>query len=287
MTFSIVAYAPEEESWGVAVASKFPAVGAVVPWAKAGAGAVATQSYARLPFGPDGLALMARGQSAKAALDQLLTDDDDPAKRQVALVDAQGSVAAYTGAECHDWRGHQTFDNFSVQGNLLAGEAVLDAMARAFRSADGELADRLVTALRAGESAGGDRRGKQSAAVLVVRENAGYGNDNDRYLDLRVDDAPDPVAALADLAQMHHLYFQPPDPNDTVPLDADVIRELQTMLISGGYMTGGVNGEWDESCQQAFWMLIGNENLEMRWSPKRGMAAIDRMALEHLRKRFR
>lgn len=286
MTFSIVAYAPEEEAWGVAVASKFPAVGAVVPWAVAGAGAVATQSYAKLPFGPDGLALMRRGLSAKAALDQLLSADDDPAKRQVALVDAGGGVAAFTGVECHDWCGHLTFDNFSVQGNLLAGESVPEAMARAFRAADGELADRLVTALRAGESAGGDRRGKQSAAVLVARENAGYGNDNDRYLDLRVDDSPEPVAALADLVTMHHLYFQPPDPSDTVPLDAAVIRELQTMLIAGGYMTGGVNGEWDESCAQAFWMLIGNENLEMRWSPKQGMAAIDRMALEHLRKRF-
>ena len=286
MTFSIVAYAPEEESWGVAVASKFPAVGAVVPWAEAGAGAVATQSYARLPFGPDGLALMRQGNSAQIALQQLLADDGDTAKRQVALVDAQGGVAAHTGSDCHDWAGHRTFDRFSVQGNILAGEAVLDAMARAFVAADGELADRLVTALRAAESAGGDRRGKQSAAVLVARENAGYGNDNDRYLDLRVDDAPDPVAALADLVSMHHLYFQPPDPTDTIAVDGDIIRELQTMLIAGGYMTGAVNGIWDESCHGAFWMLIGNENLEMRWTPKHGMAAIDRMALEHLRKRF-
>ena len=285
-TFSIVAYCEAEKAWGVAVASKFPAVGAVVPWAKAEVGAVATQSYARLSFGPDGLALMAGGLSAADALSRLLMDDEGRETRQVALVDRRGRVAAHTGSQCHEWAGHKTGEAFSVQGNLLAGEAVLEAMAAAFSRAEGELADRLVTALRAGEYAGGDRRGKQSAAVQVVRPQGGYGGDNDRYLDLRVDDADEPVKDLTALVKLHHLYFQPPKPADEIIMDDAIARELQTMMIQGGYMTGEVNGVWDEVCQQVFWMLIGNENLEMRWTLKKNRHSIDRVALEYLRERF-
>ena len=285
-TFSIVAYSESEESWGVAVASKFPAVGAVVPWARAGAGAVATQSYAKLGFGPDGLDLMGGGMSAGEALEKLLVDDPQRESRQVGLVDARGGVAAHTGADCHNWAGHRLGDGFSVQGNLLAGEAVIDAMATAFMRADGELADRLATALRAGEYAGGDRRGKQSAAVHVVKPNGGYGNDTDRYLDLRVDDHEEPVARLIELVQMHHLYFQPPKPENALRIEGDIARELQAMMIGQGYMTGQVNGEWDEVCQQVFQMLIGNENLEMRWSLDKNRQSIDRLALDYLRERF-
>ena len=285
-TFSIVAYCAEEEAWGVAVASKFPAVGAVVPWARAGAGAVATQSYAKMGFGPDGLALMRDGLSANEALSRLLEADVSRETRQVALVDARGGVAAHTGGECHDWAGHLTGDGFSAQGNLLAGESVVEAMAARFRRAEGELADRLVAALRAGEIAGGDKRGKQSAAVLVARPNGGYGGDNDRYLDLRVDDAAEPVADLIDLVKLHHLYFQPPRAEDALPIDEGIARELQAIMIGQGYMTGEVNGMWDEVCQQVFRMLIGNENLEMRWTPEKRGQSIDRVALEYLRQRF-
>ena len=285
-TFSIVAHCADENAWGVAVASKFPAVGAVVPWARAGVGAVATQSYARLSFGPDGLALMARGCSAAEALSQLLEADEGRETRQVALVDGAGGVAAHTGSQCHDWAGHRMGNGFSVQGNLLAGEAVLEAMAAGFSRAEGELADRLVAALRAGEYAGGDRRGKQSAAVQVLRPKGGYGGDNDRYLDLRVDDADEPVQRLLDLVKLHHLYFQPPEPEDNIRIDDEIARELQAMMIEQGYMTGEVNGVWDEVCQQVFWMLIGNENLEMRWTPEKNRHSIDRVALEYLRERF-
>ena len=285
-TFSIVAHCAAEEAWGVAVASKFPAVGAVVPWARAGAGAVATQSYAKMGFGPDGLALMRDGLSAEAALKRLLAADEERETRQVALVDAGGGVAAHTGADCHDWAGHLTGDGFSVQGNLLAGGAVVEAMAAGYRRAEGELADRLVAALCAGERAGGDRRGKQSAAVLVARPNGGYGGDNDRYLDLRVDDAEAPVADLVALVRLHHLYFQPPRAEDQLGIDEGIARELQAMLIGQGYMTGEVNGVWDDACGQAFRILIGNENLEMRWSPGERRRSIDRVALEHLRQRF-
>lgn len=285
-TFSIVAHCAEEEAWGVAVASKFPAVGAVVPWARAGAGAVATQSYAKMGFGPDGLALMGDGLSAAEALHRLLEADDGRETRQVALVDARGGAAAHTGGECHDWAGHLTGAGFSAQGNLLAGEGVIEAMAARYRRAEGELADRLVAALRAGEIAGGDKRGKQSAAVLVARPAGGYGGDNDRYLDLRVDDAAEPVADLMALVKLHHLYFQPPRPEDALPIDEGIARELQAIMIGQGYMTGEVNGLWDEVCQQVFRMLIGNENLEMRWTPERNRGSIDRVALEYLRQRF-
>jgi uncharacterized Ntn-hydrolase superfamily protein len=285
-TFSIVAHCAEEDAWGVAVASKFPAVGAVVPWARAGAGAVATQSYAKLGFGPAGLALMSDGLSAAEALSRLLEADEGRETRQLALVDARGAAAAYTGGECHEWAGHKTGAGFSVQGNLLAGEAVVEALAAGFMRADGELADRLVAALRAGEIAGGDKRGKQSAAVQVARPNGGYGGDNDRYLDLRVDDAEEPVAELIALVKLHHLHFQPPRAEDSLRIDQDIARELQAIMIGQGYMTGEINGVWDEVCQQVFRMLIGNENLEMRWTPEKHHNSIDRIALEYLRQRF-
>lgn len=159
-------------------------------------------------------------------------------------------------------------------------------MAARYRRAEGELADRLVAALRAGEIAGGDKRGKQSAAVLVASPEGGYGGDNDRYLDLRVDDAAEPVADLMALVKLHHLYFQPPRAEDAVRIDEGIARELQAIMIGQGYMTGQVNGVWDEVCQQVFRMLIGNENLEMRWTPERNGGSIDRVALEYLRQRF-
>lgn len=285
-TFSIVAHCQDEGAWGVAVASKFPAVGALVPWARAGVGAVATQAYAKFGFGPVGLRLMGEGMNAEAALGHLLAEDPGAASRQVALVDGNGGVAAHTGADCHAWAGHKPGAGFSVQGNLLAGEAVLDAMANGYRQSQGELADRLVAALRAGEYAGGDRRGRQSAAVLVARHNGGYGGDNDRYLDLRVDDHEQPVGRLLELVDMHHLYFQPAKAEDLIRIDSDIASELQAILIEQGYMTGQVNGDWDEVCQQVFFLLIGNENLEMRWNPQRNRQSIDRVVLDYLRERF-
>ena len=285
-TFSIVAYSADETAWGAAAASKFPAVGAVVPWAKAEAGAVATQAYAKLAYGPDGLRLMGAGKSADETLSVLLEDDELRASRQVGLIDARGQAAAYTGSDCHDWAGHRIGDGFSVQGNLLVGEAVIDAMAAAYLTAEGELADRLVAALRAGEIAGGDRRGKQSAAVQVARPQGGYGNDNDRYLDLRVDDLDEPVKRLMELVELHHLYFQPPKPEDALAIDDEIARELQAMMIKRGYMTGEINGVWDEVCQQVFWLLIANENLEMRWSLEKNRHSIDRVALDYLRGRL-
>ncbi len=286
-TFSIVAHDPDEQAWGVAVASKFLAVGAVVSWAQAGAGAVATQSYSKVSFGPDGLALLAQGKSARETLDMLLANDPGAATRQVGIVDARGGSASHTGSGCHAWAGHKTGESFACQGNILTGPEVIEAMTSAFGGASGELADRMFAALVAGDSAGGDRRGRQGAALLVVKANAGYGGDNDRYLDLRVDDDPQPLRKLQQLVQAHHLYFGRTRPEDLMPITEDIARELQHIMVAEGYYGGAVDGGWDETTRRAFWMLVGNENLEERWSLEDTPDSIDRIVLNYLREKFK
>lgn len=284
-TFSIVAYDPKKNEWGVAVQSKFLAVGAVVGWARAGAGAVATQSYANVLYGPDGLHLMHRGISAEEAIKKLVDADDNRDLRQVGMVDAQGKAAAYTGTSCYAWAGHHVGDGYTCQGNILIPGTV-EAMAKRFeeiRGGEGELADWLVMALDAGQTAGGDSRGRQSAAVLVVREGGGYGGNNDHYLDLRVDDHPEPIKELARLLKIHHLYFGEVDKSDLVPL-AEVAAELQAMLTRTGHYTGAASGVFDEDTRKALRALVGAENLEERWNGEGN--AIDRLALEYLRQKF-
>lgn len=212
-TFSIVAFDPATGELGVAVESKYFGVGSVVPWAKAGVGAVATQARAKVSFGPDGLSLMEGGKSPREALDLLLAADPDATERQVGMVDARGRTAAHTGADCHEFAGHREGKNYTVQGNLLAGEGVLTAMADAFEAAQKkegtELADWLLAALQAGQTAGGDRRGQQSAALLVVHAGGGPGGDNDRYMDLRVEDHLKPIEELARLRALHATFYGP------------------------------------------------------------------------------
>jgi uncharacterized Ntn-hydrolase superfamily protein len=195
-TFSIVAYDAEAGEWGVAVASRVLAVGYIVPWAKAGAGAIATQAYANLDYGIQGLTLLEEGLPAGEVLARLRQADAERERRQVAIIDAAGHVAAFTGAETLAWSGHVTGDGYSVQGNILTGEEVIREMERAYIAAEGPLARRLVAALKAGEAAGGDSRGKESAALLVVRAGGGYQGKTDRFVDVRVDDNAEPVAEL-------------------------------------------------------------------------------------------
>ncbi len=285
-TFSIVAYDSAENAWGVAVASKFLAAAAVVSWAQAGAGAVATQSFAKVGFGPVGLALMAEGCSAQETLDRLLASDPQRAHRQVGIVDARGGVAAYTGHECFDWAGHHVGESFTCQGNILTGPETLAAMAETFATAKGELADRLVAALLAGDTIGGDKRGKQSAGVLVVHPGGGYGGDNDRYLDLRVDDDPEPVKRLQELVAVHHIFFGTAKPEDFIRVDESIAHELQVLLETRGYYDGPINGQWDDPTKRAFSALVGNENLEERWSIEKQSDMIDNSVLEYLRGRF-
>jgi uncharacterized Ntn-hydrolase superfamily protein len=203
-TFSIVAYDPVTGDLGVAVESKFFAVGPVVPFAAAGVGAIATQSYANTTYGPRGLQKLRDGAAPQQVLDDLLAADPGRDRRQVGIVDAQGRTAAFTGAACLPWAGSRSGPNYTVQGNILAGPEVVDAMAAAFESTPGDLASRMVAALVAGQAAGGDARGRQSAALLVVREGGGYGGYDDRLIDLRVDDHPRPIEELQRLLDIWH-----------------------------------------------------------------------------------
>jgi uncharacterized Ntn-hydrolase superfamily protein len=283
-TFSIVAYDPQAAEWGVAVQSKFLAVGALVSWAQAGAGAVATQSYANVSFGPEGLALMSGGMSAQDALDRLLAADDGRERRQVGLVDAQGGTATYTGSGCHEWAGGLTGSYYAVQGNILVGRATVEAMAASFEKSEGELADRLVEALAAGQAAGGDRRGQQSAAVLVVRHGGGYGGTTDRYLDLRVDDDTQPIERLKDLVDLHHLFFKPPVSGEMVAIEGEMAREIQEILRRAGYYDGPLNGIYDAATQKALSTFIGTENFEERFDEQAGL--ISSQVMEVLRRKF-
>lgn len=211
-TFSIVAYDPNTGELGVAVQSKFFSVGSVVPWAKAGVGAVATQSWVNIEYGPDGLALLAKGKSPEEVVQALTRDDPRRDFRQLGVVDTKGRAASFTGKRCLDWAGHITGKHFAAQGNILAGEAVVEDMAAAFEKArqqpKTELADWLMAALEAGQAAGGDKRGRQSAALLVVREKGGFGAVNDRYIDLRVADHKTPIKELGRLLKLHKSFFR-------------------------------------------------------------------------------
>jgi uncharacterized Ntn-hydrolase superfamily protein len=206
-TFSIVAFDPERKQWGVAVQSKFLAVGAVVPWAEAGKGAIATQAWANTTYGPQGLAMLAAGKSAREVVEALTAKDPRSARRQLGVVDAQGNAASFTGEACMAWAGGRTGKHYCVQGNILAGEDVVEAMAKGYEEAQGSFAERLIASLRAGQAAGGDKRGRQSAALYIVRERGGYSGFNDRAVDLRVDDHKSPIEELERLYQMHRRIF--------------------------------------------------------------------------------
>src|SRR5215468_221363 len=239
MTFSIVARSadgPAARQWGVAVASKFLAVGAVVPGARAGVGAIATQAYANLAYVPEGLRLLDSGKTAQETLDELGAADDERAQRQAGIVDAAGRAATFTGGECLDWAGGVAAEGVTIQGNILVGPQVVESMHKAWLAADpaAPLARRLLAALRAGDEAGGDRRGRQSAALLVVTDGGGYGGGNDVYIDLRVDDDPAPVTELERLLDLHHVYFEPPPDESLVPL-ADVADDVTRWLATLGY----------------------------------------------------
>jgi uncharacterized Ntn-hydrolase superfamily protein len=283
-TFSIVACDPDARAWGVAVASKFPAVGAVVPWAKAEAGAVATQSHANTTFGPDGLALMRDGATAEAALKVLLGADEGRGLRQVGMVDRQGEPATFTGDDCFEWAGGTTGDHFAAQGNILVGPQVVQAMAEAYATASGDLPDRLLASLRAGDMAGGDRRGRQSAALLVVKTDAGYAGFNDRWIDYRVDDSDSPIPQLIDLVAIHRLYFGQSGPEDKLEIEADVLLSLKELMMSQGYHPGPLNDDWDEPTRSALRRFIGNENFEDRSDLEARL--IDRPVFEFLKQKF-
>jgi uncharacterized Ntn-hydrolase superfamily protein len=263
MTFSIVAADPRSGDVGVAVASKFPAVGAVVPFARARVGAVATQAWANTDLGPEALDLMANGTAARQALDRVVLGDKGRRKRQVGIVDARGRSATFTGDECLPWAGGRTGSNFACQGNILVGEPVVAAMADAFARASGDLADRLLSALLAGDVVGGDRRGRQSAALLVAREGGGYGGRSDRYVDVRVDDHPQ---AISELSRVFSAYDREilvrNDP--LLPATPDIVTEIQLRLATRRLYSGPSSGQLDERTRTALATFAGEFNLEGR-----------------------
>jgi len=278
VTFSIVAADPVTEEVGVAVQSKFLAVGALVSWARAGVGAVATQAFADVSFGPRGLELMGEGMEPAAALERLLAGGEQPETRQVGLVDARGRAASFTGAECFEHASSVVGEGFACQGNIMATGRVVPAMAEAFEVAAGPLPERMLEALRAAQREGGDRRGQESAAILVAKPGGGYGGTHDRYIDLRVDHHDAPIEELARLLELHRFYFQRPTDAEVLAADPALEAEIGELLASLGKRSPG-QGVWD-----ALFDYMGWENLEERWA---GRGRIDPRVLEYLRRHGR
>jgi uncharacterized Ntn-hydrolase superfamily protein len=272
-TYSIVACDLDAGQWGVAVQSKFLAVGSVVPWAEPRVGAIATQSYANPRYGPDGLALLREGRSAGEVVELLTSADDGRAERQVGVVDAQGRAATFTGKACHDWAGGRTGNGYAAQGNILVSQETVDALAATFeQNGHLSLAERLVECLAAAQAAGGDRRGQQSASLLIVEEDAGYANLSDVVVDLRVDDHELPIVELRRLYGLHNELFGITPPEDWLTVDEALSAELRDRLGKLGY-----DGELD----RAFNDWAGTENLEERVA---GIERIDPVVLGALRK---
>lgn len=282
-TFSIVGCDAKQEELGIAVQSRFLAVGSVVPWAMACVGAIATQSWANTTYGPRGLELMASGCSAEETLHRLLDDDPDRQKRQVGIVDARGNSAAYTGKECRPWAGHTTGKGVSCQGNVLVSLDVVRAMAETFESTEGDLATRLLSALEAGEARGGDRRGREAATLLVVKAQAGWGGFNDRYIDLRVDNHPQPIEELKRLLRLHTIHFVKSDPKDLVRVTSGLAKEIQESLKRIGYYQGEVTGLYDKLTREALRSFMTLENLEGRWQEGN---KVDRLVLAYMREQM-
>jgi len=283
-TFSIAAYDDQDKSWGVAVASKFPAAGAVVPWARAGSGAIATQAFANTSYGPEGLDLLGMGFNAEDTLARLISADEGRETRQVGIVDSQGRAASFTGSECMDWAGGITGPGYAIQGNILTGRQVVLSMETAFLQSSGDLANRLQAALLAGDLAGGDRRGRQSAALVVVREKSGYGGYTDRMLDYRVDDDPNPVTKLGNLIYLHRLYFGKSPENERTFLKGSALREIQIVMQKLGYLNQPPSESYDQPTQAALRAFTGNENFEERCDLSAGW--IDAPVYEYLIREF-
>lgn len=273
-TYSIVAADPAVGQVGVALQSKFLAAGATVPWARGGVGAVATQARANVRFGPLGLDLLEAGHAPQDVVDRLVGADPEGPRRQVAVVGLDGEAAAFTGSACFPEATHVVGDGFATQGNILSSAAVPSAMGQAFTVAEGPLAVRLFAALRAGEEAGGERRGMESAGIVVAKPGAGMGG-HDRLVDLRVDHADNPLDELAGLLELHHLYFGTSAPDDWLPLDAALQREVAGLLRQV---------PWVDTEHLAFpsalYNALGWLNLERRWV---GPDYLDPVALSYLR----
>src|SRR5882672_3044900 len=301
-TYSIVAFDSTTRDLGIAVQSKFPNVGGIVPWARAGVGAVATQSLGNTDYGEKGLELLAQGATAPEAMRIIMRRDPQPSQRQVGMVDARGNSASWTGDSTFDWAGGRTGGrgggrtggkgqlitgrDYAAQANIMVSDATVRNMAETFERSRGSLADRLIAALVAGQAGGGDKRGMQSAALLVVRANAGYLGNNDRYIDIRVYDAPDPIKELQRLYALHKLYFFTTDSADLMPITPALQKELETILL---VEPANQREKWlvapQPSLNDTFLTALANfmywENYDVR---VRMDGKIDRVALDDIRK---
>lgn len=313
-TFSIVGIDPVTGDLGVAVQSKFPNVRPIVPWAKAGVGAVATQSYAKLDYAIKGLELLEKGYTAEEALNAVLATDKDKHQRQVGIVDAKGNSASWTGKDCFDWGGgavgqsnekYKTYSkeshggvviigkNYTAQGNILVGEETVKAMAETFEKTKGTLGDRLLATLIAGGKAGGDKRGEQSAALLVVRKDAGYdGQDN--YIDISVYDHKKPLDELKRLYELNNLYFSASKPENMIEITTEIAKELQNIWIKRGFYKGKADGIINKEFQKTLIDYMGWENYDMRIEAvskvdlsKKEKLMIDKEVLQDIRKVFK
>jgi uncharacterized Ntn-hydrolase superfamily protein len=271
-TYSIAACDLDAGQWGVATQSKFLAVGSVVPWAEPHVGAIATQAYANPRYGPEGLALLREGLSAQEVVDKLTSADDGREHRQLGVVDGQGRAASYTGSECMEWAGGRTGDHYAAQGNILVSAETVDAIAETFESSSGSLAERLIDCLDAAQAAGGDRRGQQSAALLVVEKDGGYAGLSDVVVELRVEDHERPLEELRRLYGLHDAIFGKTPERFWIDVDDELAAELRERLAKLGY---------EEELGDAFFAWAGTENLEERVD---GIKRVDPVVLEALRR---
>ncbi|MFW9924278.1 MAG: DUF1028 domain-containing protein [Candidatus Thorarchaeota archaeon] len=265
MTYSIVAYDPIKKQWGVAVQSKFVAVGSLVPFARANIGAIATQAYVNTSYGPKGLELLQQGMTAQEVINKLISEDPNSSQRQVGIVDSFGNAASFTGKDCYDWAGHHIGKNYSCQGNILASENVIKDMSNAFENANGDLIEKLFEALEAADAAGGDKRGRESAAILIVQEKGAYDGGTDNYIDIRVDEHPDPIKELHKVFLIYDLcILNRDDPKDILKIENEVLSIIVDELIESGFYSGERVDKYTTNIQSAFTKWLHTNNFEVK-----------------------
>ena len=265
MTFSIVAYDSEKKEWGVAVQSKFIAVGSIVPFAKVNVGAVATQAWANTSYGPKSLALLEQGMTAEETIKIITQHDEKREHRQVGIVDSFGNAASFTGKKCFDWAGHVFGENYACQGNILVSEDTVLAMSQAYRETSGDLVEKLLAALEEGQEAGGDSRGKQSAAILIVKEEGAYDGGTDRYINVRVDEHEHPIKELRRVFELYDLsLLKRDDPDDKVKLSGDIMKTIKEVLKKDGFFDGEINNKYDDVTKESLQKWMHTNNFEVK-----------------------
>ena len=283
-TYSIVGCDPEAGEVGVAVQSKFLAVGSAVPWGKGGVGAVATQAWANLSYGNRGIELMEKGMHPKEVIEQITADDEGKETRQVGIVDIQGRSATFTGSECSDWAGGIAGKNFAAQGNILAGAKVVDAMANTFEATKGDVTTKLMEALAAAQDAGGDIRGMQSASLYVVKVGGGYGGGSDRLIDIRVDDHKTPIEELRRILGLTRFYFGKTKEGNYAKIEGATKDFILKVMAERGIYNGDMSTDWDKSLHETFQHFSLVENFDERLAP---FGLIDNEVLAFMKENFR